>query len=343
VRCPVPDVIADVQVTRAWSAEPPRGGRGGSLRFEGHDELGRVRAGTLTAGRADLLPPGVDPRLPDLAGWSSTADVVVHRAGRRAVLRTAEGYVKVVRPGRGPDLAARAGQGRHRAAEAGLAAPEVLCSGPGWMAMSTVAGQDLHRAAATVDRTQWLAWWRQWAQAWPDLVASDPTGLPAHTGTDEAGVLWEAVSTALAWRALPDRDGAGMAVTEQVCRGLAAAPDPATGVGHRDLHDKQLLGGTGPLGVLDFDTAAVTEPALDLANLAVHARWRTVQGVWSPEQADVVVEAARQVAHTLAVPSWRWESYAAGTALRLAAVYAFRPRWHDAAVRWWDEEVGRAG
>lgn len=343
MRCPVPDVVADVEVTRAWSAEPPHAGRGGSLRFEGHDELGRVRAGTLTAGRVDLLPPGGDPRLPDLAGWSSTADVVVHRAGKRAVLRREEGYVKVVRPGRAPAVAARAEQGRRMAAAAGLAAPEVLRTGPGWVVMSTVAGQDLHRAAATAEPDQWLGWWRQWADAWPGLVAADPTGLPTHTGSDEAGVLREAVRTALAWQALPDPDGAGLTVTEQVCRGLAAAPDAATGVGHRDLHDKQLLGGTGRLGVLDFDTAALTEPALDLANLAVHARWRTVQGVWSPEQAEVVVEAARRVAHTLGVPSWRWESYAAGTALRLAAVYAFRPRWHDAAVRWWDQEVGRGG
>ncbi len=343
MRCPVPDVVADVQVTRAWSVEAPRRGVGGSLRFEGHDEHGRVRAGTLTAEGPDLLPPGGDPRLPDLEGWSSTADVVVHRAGRRAVLRRQEGYVKVVRRGRGHDLAVRAEQGRRRAAEAGLAAPEVLRAGPGWIVMSTVPGQDLHRAAATSDPAQWRAWWRQWADAWPGLVASDPTGLPAHTGSDEARVLREAVGTALAWQALPDPDGAGRAVTEQVCRGLAASPDPMTGVGHRDLHDKQLLGGTGRLGVLDFDTAAVTEPALDLANLAVHARWRTVQGVWSPEQAAVVDEAARRVAHTLGVPSWRWESYAAGTALRLAAVYAFRPRWHAAAVRWWDEEVGRRG
>jgi hypothetical protein len=341
VACPVPEVVAGgVEVTRAWSASAPDGARGGSLRIEGRDPAGRVRAGMLSRGRSVVLPHGEDPALPDLATWADRAELVVHRAGRRAVLRRADGYVKVLRPGRAAAAVARAEHGRRCAAAAGLSAPEVLRSGSGWMLLSEVPGQDLHSAAATAGTLQWRSWWQQWADSWPGVVAADPTGLPAHTGKDEASVLQGAVETALAWGALPGLHGAGRQATLQVCRGLAAARDPVTGVGHRDLHDKQLLGGTGRVGVLDFDTAAVTEPALDLANLAVHARWRAAQGVWDAERAEVVERAARRVARTLGVPAWRWESYAAATSLRLSAVYAFRPRWHALAVRWWVDQVG---
>jgi aminoglycoside phosphotransferase (APT) family kinase protein len=39
---------------------------------------------------------------------------------------------------------------------------------------------------------------------------------------------------------------------------------------HRDFYEDQLLDGAGGLGILDFDDAAMSEPAVDVANLVAH-------------------------------------------------------------------------
>lgn len=339
--CPIPQTVSsggtEVHIRRAWPTTR------GSFSFEGvDDDDGRVRAGTAASpptAEVRLLDYGVDHRLPDLASARQTGDVVVHRAGRRAVVRRADGYLKVVRPGGAAVLAERADQGRSRAHAAGLGAPEVLDVAEGWLLMSTVPGVALHSAAQGAAPQQWHAWWQDWATRWPALVSADPCGLPAFTPADEVAVLDAGVTRALARGALTDPTGQGRARTDEVCRELAKVTEPAVGVAHRDLHDKQLLVGPDGIGVLDFDTASVAEPALDLANLAVHARWRTAQGLWTRDQADVAADAAQQAARSLGVISARWEAYAAGTALRLAALYAFRPQWHALAQSWWRQQM----
>lgn len=100
---------------------------------------------------------------------------------------------------------------------------------------------------------------------------------------------------------------------------------------HRDLHDKQVLvDEAGEVGVLDFDLLAAGDPALDLGNLLAHLDLRAAQGL--------VVDAAPLRAAVLAGygPSGavlsRLPAYERATRLRLAAVYAFRPRWAAAAA-----------
>jgi Ser/Thr protein kinase RdoA (MazF antagonist) len=39
---------------------------------------------------------------------------------------------------------------------------------------------------------------------------------------------------------------------------------------HRDFYEDQLVEGPGGLGVLDLDDAALSEPAVDVANLVAH-------------------------------------------------------------------------
>jgi hypothetical protein len=65
--------------------------------------------------------------------------------------------------------------------------------------------------------------------------------------------------------------------------GLAGAPAAPL---HRDLHDGQvLIAADGGIGVLDFDTLAAGDPALDLANLLVHFELRSAQGACTPSRA----------------------------------------------------------
>lgn len=105
------------------------------------------------------------------------------------------------------------------------------------------------------------------------------------------------------------------------------------GVCHRDLHDKQLLFGPAGIALLDFDTLARGEPALDLANRAEHAALRVGQGRWSADAAQAVTGCVTALAAELGVPPARLAANRRASAVRLACVYAFRPRWHELAHR----------
>lgn len=340
MNCPVPSVIeagrSRITIGRAW---PTTRGR---MRFEGTDNAGRVRAGTMTLGsipRVKLLAYGQDRKLPDLPVAMVDGELMVHRVGKRAVVRQGEQYVKVVRPGDAAALAESAEAGRRRAVQAGMLAPEVLEAASGRLSTSTVPGAALHSAALTATARQWRTWWGQWADHWPHLVSADHRGLGIFTADDEVMVISAAVDRALAWGALPDPTGRGRQRTAEVCRAVGQVTAPQQGVVHRDLHDKQLLAGPDGIGVLDFDTVCVAEPALDLANLAVHARWRAAQGLWSREQSALVYSKVYRVARDLKVSEDRLVAYAAGTSLRLAALYAFRPRWSTVAILWWEQHM----
>lgn len=332
----------DVAVQRVWPGAAPDDPLARTLRFEGTDTIGRLRAGMLhlreDAGacrteRIELAPAGRDPRLPDLAG--TIGELVVHRFGRRAVVRQAHRFAKIVRPSRAGALAASSRAGHRFARAAGFAAPDVLDVDGGRVALSVVPGTPLHDLGGRLDPARWRGLWSDWASAWPALVGGTTDGLPAHTAAEERRVVCDWVRHVVDLGLLPFDASAMWAAAADVGDALTAVGSaPATGVGHRDLHDKQLLSGPDGLGLLDFDTAAVTEPALDLANLAVHAEFRVAQGLWSPAHREVVLAAVDTVAGGLAVPPDRLAAYRAATRLRVGCVYAFRPRWQSVAARW---------
>lgn len=108
---------------------------------------------------------------------------------------------------------------------------------------------------------------------------------------------------------------------------------------HRDLHDKQIvLGPAGP-ALLDLDLLAAGDPALDLANLAVHLELRARQGLIPPatvgETVAALLEGYRPAAATRAAAT----GYLLATRIRLAAVYSFRPAATAAATRLLTEPV----
>ena len=104
----------------------------------------------------------------------------------------------------------------------------------------------------------------------------------------------------------------------------------------RRVHDKQVLfsAAQGTIGLIDCDTMALAEPALDLANLLVHLEFRREQGVLSTAAEQFASNAIHTTASAMAVPADRLQAYAASTRLRLACVYSFRPPYRSLAEDW---------
>jgi aminoglycoside phosphotransferase (APT) family kinase protein len=357
---PVPDISRDIsrdiapetvpdadgrplRVRRAWPAAEAR------ILLELEDEQGRVRAGESVprprGGReVRVAPHAEDPRLPGLASAAAAGRLVVHRWGRRAVVAAPDRYVKLLARGKAERVAAVSVRLHDLGTAAGFAVPAVLASAGDRVEFSVLPGRSLHELGAAGDGPAWRAAWEVWARHWPVLATAVPGAgeLPEHTAEDEARTLlgWAAHLESFPGllRAAP---GAVAARAEQIAGRLVALPADrrARAVLHRDLHDQQLLFDGARAGLLDFDTAAVGEPALDLANLAVHLDLRVAQGLLAPELRTAGRAAVDEVGRRLAVDPARLAVHAEATRLRLACVYAFRPRWRAVAQQLLD---GRA-
>ena len=339
------DVIA---VSRAWPAAD------GAQLFEGRDGAGRLRAGTFAAdGGVGLLPHASDARLP---GLRPGGELLVHRAGRRAVVReSADGepggrvYVKHLRPKKVARVAEASRSAGVLARAAGFCAPEVLTADRHSVTLSAAPGLPVAELAAGEDLSAWRALWDAWSQRWPRLVRSTGGEAEVHDAQQEAEVVatWTRHLTdydPLGW----SESTAGRALRTQY---LAAADDVAfalrkrtggLGISHRDLHDGQILFDlvSGSLSLLDFDTLAYAEPELDLGNLIAHMRLRHHQGLLGDEARDVALTAVDRAADVLGADASRLEAYTRASALRLVGVYAFRPRWRALARSWCAGLVG---
>ncbi len=126
--------------------------------------------------------------------------------------------------------------------------------------------------------------------------------------------------------------GAGVGGGADGGRGAdAAAPDGDAGWRwrpvHRDFyHDQVLVDGAGGLAVLDFDDAALSEPAVDVANFGAHLRLLAEQR--PADRAAIercrVAFAARCTARDAGLDGARVRLLEAATCLRLAAIHAPR-------------------
>lgn len=118
---------------------------------------------------------------------------------------------------------------------------------------------------------------------------------------------------------------------------LAAPSSRSFVLAHGDLHDGQVLIDGPRVCLLDFDSLAFADAALDAANWVAHLQLRAVQRGGSEEQ-DVARGLASAFLDGLdreREPGFgaRLCWYQAATFLRLSAVYAMRPRWwHLTAV-----------
>jgi hypothetical protein len=299
-------------------------------------ELGRTPGARVGDDpRLLLQPDGADRRLPGLAALvGDGAQLLAHRPGRRAVVRLTSGrYVKVVRDGRAEPMAAR-----HQvlaALVAGLAAvPEVLAVGDDRVELTAVSGVPPLVLAAG-DPVAWRAAWHQVSAVLVRMGSAHSDGLPVHDAAAELEVTRGWVTRAVAAGRLPERD-----VDRHLASLRDGVPTPL-GAAHRDLHDGQLLVADGRLGLLDPDTLAAAEPALDLANLLVHLQLRVDQGCLGDEPAREATAILWGAVERLPPGTKdRVAAYARATRLRLAAVYSLRPRWHELALRWFDTATG---
>lgn len=348
---------AEIAIHRAW----PR--PDGRLIVEGRElETGRIRAGSIDAHRhTSVRAFGEDHALPGLMPAAATGELLVHRLKRRAVVRSGNQYRKFIASGKATRVAEA-----HRSAAAGLAGtellvPDVISSDAQSVTLTAVPGMSLHdlgkRAGLqhavsappegcaentcpeNAALSRWNSAWELWARSWPQFVgATAELATAPYTVEDEVQTVGRWTELAVTFDALGVPEDRLRSVSASVARSLLSGASPA-GLAHRDLHDKQLL--VDPvecsLGIIDCDTLAAAEPALDLANLSVHLEFRRVQGLLSTEAAALGRQWIREVSDSLHVPDSRFEAYAAATALRLACIYAFRPPYRTLARAWFDE------
>lgn len=311
-------------VARAWTSGDGR--MPVELR---HD--GRLRAGYWDRTRVELLPPDADPRLPALAPTVGHGDVpgtvVSHRAGRRAVVRGADGvFHKVVRPGRAAQVLA--GVARAAAFDGPFRTPSVLGYQPSVVTFAALDGRRLHDATGW-SPADWCRAWHEVLTAWTRGVARGVrvNGPAVHDAQAEARVLLDWVRRAQPYG--PPAEGWAEAC-EHAARRLLRLDAPHGGPSpiHRDLHDKQLLwdAASGP-GLLDTDTACAGDPAVDLGNLRAHARWRRIQRRWTAEQSAVVIARVDAAAPEVGCSPRRLAVFEDAALLRLSCVYALRPSW----------------
>jgi tRNA A-37 threonylcarbamoyl transferase component Bud32 len=293
----------------------------------GHD----VRVPVLASTGVLVQPAGADRRLPALHRLAARPDtaLVAHRPERRGVVRRVddlgrETYTKVLRPDRLRRTVARA-----RADVRGVALPPVTATDPeaGTVTFRALPGSSLYDilVGPAADDHRVHAVGRAVGEAVARLHETEPppTVDSRHDAHAEVEVTegWLAQATALGM--LDPRP-----VTESVAalrRLLDEAPSRSTYL-HRDLHDKQLMVDEAlDVGMLDFDLAAVGEPALDLANLLVHLELRTLQARCPAARAAACAEAVVE-GYAPQPDVWaRVAGYALAARLRLAAVYSFRP------------------
>lgn len=101
---------------------------------------------------------------------------------------------------------------------------------------------------------------------------------------------------------------------------------------HRDFYDKQILYSPERTTLLDFDNLCLGDPAQDYGNFIAHLILRMYQ---EPERAKNIVNGMRAFENTYPVydntfvPRTEWWQNA--TLLRLAVLYALRPRWRQLA------------
>jgi aminoglycoside phosphotransferase (APT) family kinase protein len=163
--------------------------------------------------------------------------------------------------------------------------------------------------------------------------AADASGFAEHGPDEELGVVDRSAQRASDLGAGPSDDWLrSRAQLTSARRRIAPVELVAC---HRDLHDGQLFDCGRAIGLIDFDLLCRADPLLDAANLAAHLQLRALQhhGNSTPEGALAAGRALLEGLDREAEASYarRLRFYQATTFLRLALVYAVRPRWASIA------------
>ncbi|MEB3165286.1 MAG: aminoglycoside phosphotransferase family protein [Cyanobacteriota bacterium] len=282
--------------------------------------------------RVLLQPHGLDGRMTTLAARLRIPgnSLVSHRPGKRAVVRCSTGsglsYRKFFASGKSFRRACQAvalldGLGLR------FATPEVLATDPQdrSLCFSALAGQSLHQLCRqdVADPAQA----HQLGRALADLHAPDRVGhgapLVAHS---ESSVLHSWLEKLVSF--FPDlaRQMAPMIQQQMTRDSLFPASQPA--IIHRDFHDKQIFHTEQGVGIIDFDTLALGDPTIDLANLLVHLELRCLQGRTTAAFVNTYGQNVLESYATTIDPG-RLLHCLDSIRLRLVCVYAFRRPWQS--------------
>lgn len=221
-------------------------------------------------GHARSVDPADDPRLPALAHAMRRGELIGYRFGRRAVVATGHGFVKIVRPRRAAHLIAVHG---HLAATSGTpAVPHVeAATDDGAIDLTVVAGRSLHDLIRRGVDDGVLA---DSARALASLHAGAPPAV-LEAGEPDTAARWVGVVA----RAEPLVAESLAPIAACIDTAVAAAIGGRTDlvIVHGDCHDKNLfLGRAGP-ALIDLDGVRLGLREEDVANLAVHVALRAIQ------------------------------------------------------------------
>lgn len=307
-----------------WYADPERG-----------REVAETTPGStwLSSRRVVLQPGGCDRRLPRLSALVAEhgATLLVHRPERRAVVKRAGcRYVKVL-PSK---KAARALDADRAARDTGVIdMPELLYADvdSGVLEWAEAPGRSLydllHDASVPLAQIAAAA-----GAAGTSLRAMHRAPVPAglgHHGSDaeaDAAAFW--LRGAAEYSTSPN----GAVAMFAAANADLSSGTSATVLIHRDLHEKQVLVDGEHATLIDLDTLACGEAALDVANFLVHLDLRVSLGLAADR-----AEAAAAEFLTAYRPSpevvHRIPAHAAMARVRLACLYAFRPDQAEGAAR----------
>jgi aminoglycoside phosphotransferase (APT) family kinase protein len=297
---------------------------------------------------------GVDTKLPGLAPLCQAGgELVVHHPTRRGVVRqlssdaadiaqlderdesTEVRYHKVVRPTRAAALATTMKVVQHEAARIGFNTPAVIATDAdaGVVTMAALPGQNLldvlmDEAKYTEEEVVECG-----VRAGEVLAQLHRSTLQCEAQHDAAaeGEVVQAWLRRLAWVA-PSLHAQVAHHAPRLLTALGSdrsAPVPL----HRDCYDKQFVVGRQGVGLLDFDTLAYGEAALDVANFLVHCQLRDSKAVTTTARATRLAYAFLEGYQPPRALLTRLAAYADSTRLRLVCVYGCRPTQHCVATR----------
>ena len=305
--------------------------RKGRLMLDVDDDASWYR---VDGDRVKHLEPFADAKLPLAERVRGSAaprpDVLAWRPQRRLVIIGTVGDRSEVTKG--------FRRSRFEAAAARHAAAIELCSGEGGFRVPAMYEADVNACAFTMEALVGLPprFSREHTEDFARIghalarfqSGSTDLELALHRASDELAVLDGAHARS---RTATGTEPTGWtAVRERLDAGLDA--DEATAVPcHRDLHDRQFLFGAGSPALIDFDSLCLADPALDPANLLAHLALRRLQGLAGADAdgvracGEALIDGMDRGRDRAFFSSLRF--YQAASLLRLAAIYAMRPRW----------------
>lgn len=348
-------------VRRVWPTDPGDPQAGYVLECQAPE--GAVAARLDARGSRLLTDDEIAAVLPHLHVWQQAGGwVLAHRAHKRAVLAMPDGtFVKLAKKS-----ATRRALARAAGVDALLGGvigapqrPEFVDSdaGRGWLRLARARGAELDEVLAASDPARAAACAHAVAGALTSMAGVRAAAqtraevdLPTHTGAHEAVILrsWAVVAaqTAPAGALSPAQADQLVRRAEALADRLEREPAldgasprfAATAVlAHRDLHEGQILveaaeRGSGeptpPVTFLDWDTAAWTHPALDVANLLAHVQRAAALGSQPGYEVfeQALTERLRALDHPALSESDRGvlDLLRDAARLRVFAVHAFR-------------------